>query len=143
MAKFIYNIRHYLIKTLQRLLGEHEVTFLSTPHFQNRKIKVAIRKVAVSIEGAAAMFHLATHDSLLVKDEEIYNGCIGVCEIGALTTDFPVIKRMAIDNHFSHGEQIGIATYLDAVIRDVEDAYGYASTLIFNASMSLGEAHLP
>ncbi|UKS25108.1 ParM/StbA family protein [Paenibacillus sp. HWE-109] len=109
----------------QRLLGEHEVTFLSTPHFQNRKIKVAIRKVAVSIEGAAAMFHLATHDSLLVKDEEIYNGCIGVCEIGALTTDFPVIKRMAIDNHFSHGEQIGIATYLDAVIRDVEDAYGY------------------
>ncbi|MEC0227461.1 ParM/StbA family protein [Paenibacillus alba] len=109
----------------QRLLGEHEVTFLSTPHFHNRKIKVSIRKVAVSIEGAAAMFHLATHDSLLVKDEEIYNGCIGVCEIGALTTDFPVIKRMAIDNHFSHGEQIGIATYLDAVIRDVEDAYGY------------------
>ncbi|OPH53163.1 hypothetical protein BC351_32340 [Paenibacillus ferrarius] len=109
----------------QRLLGEHEVTFLSTPHFHNRKIKVSIRKVAVSIEGAAAMFHLATHDSLLVKDEEIYNGCIGVCEIGALTTDFPVIKRMAIDNHFSHGEQIGVATYLDAVIRDVEDAYGY------------------
>ncbi|MDF2651015.1 MAG: hypothetical protein K0Q73_6820 [Paenibacillus sp.] len=109
----------------QRLLGEHEVTFLSTPQFQNRKIKVAVRKVAVSIEGAAAMFHLATHDSLQVKDEEIYNGCIGVCEIGALTTDFPVIKRMAIDNHFSHGEQIGIATYLDAVIRDVEDAYGY------------------
>ncbi|MEW9702113.1 hypothetical protein [Paenibacillus sp. SI8] len=109
----------------QRLVGEHEVTFLSTPQLHNRKIKVSIRKVAVSIEGAAAMFHLATHDSLLVKDEEIYNGCIGVCEIGALTTDFPVIKRMAIDNHFSHGEQIGIATYLDAIIRDVEDAYGY------------------
>jgi plasmid segregation protein ParM len=109
----------------QRLLGEHEVTFLSTPQFHNRKIKVSIRKVAVSIEGAAAMFHLATHESLQVKDEEIYNGCIGVCEIGALTTDFPVIKRMAIDNHFSHGEQIGVATYLDAVIRDVEDAYGY------------------
>lgn len=109
----------------QRLLGEHEVTFLSTPHFHNRKIKVTIRKVAVSIEGAAAIFHLATHDSLQVKDEEIYNGCIGVCEIGALTTDFPVIKRMAIDNHFSHGEQIGIATYLDSVIRDVEDTYSY------------------
>ncbi|MDR6552160.1 ParM/StbA family protein [Paenibacillus qinlingensis] len=108
-----------------RLLGEHEVTFLSTPQFHNRKIKVSIRKVAVSIEGAAAMFHMATHDSLQVKDEEIYNGCIGVCEIGALTTDFPVIKRMAIDNHFSHGEQIGIATYLDAIIRDVEDAYGH------------------
>ncbi|NOV00322.1 ParM/StbA family protein [Paenibacillus planticolens] len=109
----------------QRLLGEHEVTFLSTPQLHNRKIKVSIRKVAVSIEGAAAIFHLATHDSLQVKDEEIYNGVIGVCEIGALTTDFPVIKRMAIDNHFSHGEQIGIATYLDAIIRDVEDAYGY------------------
>src|SRR5690606_11529662 len=40
-------------------------------------------------------------------------------------TDFPVIKRMAIDNHFSHGEQMGMATYLDAIIRDVEDTYGY------------------
>ncbi|MFC5446895.1 ParM/StbA family protein [Paenibacillus aestuarii] len=109
----------------QRLVGEHEVTFHSTPQLRNRKIKVTIRKVAVSIEGAAAIFHLATHDSLLVRDEEIYNGCIGVCEIGALTTDFPVIQRMAIDNHFSHGEQIGIATYLDAIIRDIEDAYGY------------------
>jgi plasmid segregation protein ParM len=108
-----------------RLLGEHEVTFLSTPQFHNRKIKVIIRKVAVSIEGAAAMFHMATHDSLQVKDEEIYSGCIGVCEIGALTTDFPVIKRMVIDNHFSHGEQIGMATYLDAIIRDVEDTYGH------------------
>ncbi|MGG1514016.1 ParM/StbA family protein [Paenibacillus oryzisoli] len=109
----------------QRLLGEHEVTFLSTPQLRNRKVKVIVRKAAISIEGAAAMFHLATHDSLQVKDEEIYSGIIGVCEIGALTTDFPVIKRMAIDNHFSHGEQIGIATYLDAIIRDVEDAYGY------------------
>jgi plasmid segregation protein ParM len=110
----------------QRLVGEHEVTFLSTPQLKNRKVKVCIRKSVISIEGAAALFHLATHDSLQVKDEEIYYGVIGVCEIGALTTDFPVVKRMAIDNHFSHGEQIGIATYLDSIIRDVEDAYGYA-----------------
>ncbi|HEY0827048.1 MAG TPA: hypothetical protein VGE40_03050, partial [Bacilli bacterium] len=69
---------------------------------------------------------MATHDNLQVKDEEIYYGCIGVCEIGALTTDFPVIKRMGIDNQFSSGEQMGLATYLDSIIRDVEDAYGYS-----------------
>ncbi|MFE5321355.1 hypothetical protein ACFQ88_21850 [Paenibacillus sp. NPDC056579] len=108
-----------------RLVGEHEVTFLSTPHLKNRKIKVSIRKAVVSIEGAAALFQLATHDNLQVKDEELYHGCIGICEMGALTTDFPVINKMSIDNQFSTGEQIGLATYLDNIIRDVEDQYGY------------------
>jgi plasmid segregation protein ParM len=109
----------------QRLIGEHEVTFLSTPQLKNRKIKVSIRKAIVSIEGAAALFHLATHDSLQIKDEELYYGCIGVCEIGSLTTDLPVVKRMSVDNHFSSGEHVGLATYLDSIIRDVEDAHGY------------------
>lgn len=108
-----------------RLLGEHEVTFHTTPKLQNRRVKLNIRQAVVSIEGAAALYHLATHDSLQVKDEEIYNGIIGVCEIGALTTDFPVIKRMNIDNQFSTGEQFGLATYLDAIIREIEDQFGY------------------
>src|SRR5690606_29390278 len=46
-------------------------------------------------------------------------------EMGALTTDFPVVKRMSIDNQFSTGEQLGLASYLDSIIRDVEDQYGY------------------
>lgn len=110
----------------ERLLGEHEVTFLSTPKLRNRRIKVIVKDTFVSIEGAAALFNMATHDSLQVKDEELYYGCIGVCEIGALTTDFPVIKRMAVDNHFSSGEYIGLSSYLDSIIRDVEDKYGYS-----------------
>jgi plasmid segregation protein ParM len=97
----------------QRLVGEHEVTFLTTPNLRGRKVKVSIRRAVVSIEGAAALYNLATLDSLQVRDEEIYYGCIGVCEIGALTTDLPVVKRMNIDN------------YLELIIRDVEDAYGY------------------
>ncbi|MDF2959452.1 MAG: ParM/StbA family protein [Paenibacillus sp.] len=108
-----------------RLVGEHEVTFLSTPHMRNRKVKVSIRKAIVSIEGAAALFHMATHDNLQVKDEELYNGCIGICEMGALTTDFPVVNKMSIDNQFSTGEQMGLASYLDNIIRDVEDQFGY------------------
>jgi plasmid segregation protein ParM len=109
----------------QRLVGEHEVTFLSTPQLRGRKVKVIVRRAVISIEGAAALYNMATHESLQVKDEELYYGCIGICEIGALTTDLPVVNRMNIDNHFSYGEQIGMATYLDSIIRDVEDAYGY------------------
>lgn len=113
-------------KTLEnRLVGEHEITFLTTPKFKNKRVRLLIRRAVVSIEGAAALFNLATHDSLQVKNEEIYYGCVGVCEIGALTTDFPVIKRMSVDNHFSTGEQLGMATYLDSIIRDVEDQFGY------------------
>jgi len=110
----------------ERLVGEHEVTFLSTPQLKGRKVRVSIRKAVVGIEGAAAVYHMATHDTLQVKDEELYYGCIGVCEIGALTTDFPVVKRLTVDNHFSHGEQMGMSMYLDGIIRDVEDQYGYA-----------------
>lgn len=109
----------------ERLVGEHEVTFLSTPKLRGRTVRVIIRRAIVSVEGAAALFHLATHNNLQVRDEEIYYGCIGVCEIGALTTDFPVVKRMTIDNQFSTGEQLGMAAYLDAIIRDVEDQFGY------------------
>lgn len=109
----------------ERLVGEHEVTFLSTPQLRNRKVKVIIRQAIVSIEGAAALYNMATYDNLQVKDEELYYGCIGICEMGALTTDFPVLKRMSIDNQFSTGEQMGLATYLDPIIRDVEDMYGY------------------
>jgi plasmid segregation protein ParM len=108
-----------------RLVGEHEVTFMTTPQLRNRKVRVIIRKAVISIEGAAALFHMATHDSLQVKDEELYYGCIGICEIGALTTDFPVLRRMSIDNQFSTGEQMGMAAYLDYIINDVEDTYGY------------------
>jgi len=109
----------------ERLVGEHEVTFLSTPKLRGRTIRVLIRRAVISIEGAAALFHMATHDNLQVRDEELYYGCIGVCEMGALTTDFPVIKRMSIDNQFSTGEQLGLASYLDSIIRDVEDQFGY------------------
>lgn len=109
----------------ERLTGEHEVTFLSTPGLRNRTVRIIIRRAVVSVEGAAALFHLATHDNLQMKNEELHNGCIGICEIGALTTDFPVVKRMNIDNQFSTGEQFGLATYLDSIIRDVEDQYGY------------------
>ncbi|WP_157279852.1 ParM/StbA family protein [Paenibacillus swuensis] len=109
-----------------RLIGEHEVTFVTSPQLRNRRIKVRIRRAIVSIEGAAALFNLATHDNLQVRDEEIYNGCIGVCEIGSLTTDLPVVNRMSIDNNFSYGEQMGMANYLDAIMRDVEDTYNYS-----------------
>ncbi len=109
----------------ERLVGEHEVTFLSTPRLRGRTVRVNIRRAIVSIEGAAALFHMATNENLSVRDEELYNGCIGICEMGALTTDFPVVKRMSIDNQFSTGEQLGLASYLDSIIRDVEDQYGY------------------
>lgn len=109
----------------ERLTGEHEVTFLSTPKLRGRTVRVVIRRAVVSVEGAAALFHMATNDNLQMRDEELYYGCIGVCEIGALTTDFPVVNRMSIDNQFSTGEQLGLASYLDAIIRDVEDEFGY------------------
>lgn len=108
-----------------RLTGEHTVTFHSTPQLKNKKVKIVIKKTFIFIEGAAALYHMATDQRLEVQQDHLFQGCIGVCEIGALTIDVPVIKRMNIDNRFSYGEQTGLASYLDSIIRDVEDEYGY------------------
>ncbi len=54
-----------------RLVGEHVVTFFSTPKLKNREVKVSIKRAIVSIEGAAALYHMATHESLQVKDEQL------------------------------------------------------------------------
>src|SRR5690606_231731 len=53
----------------ERLIGEHEVTFLTTPGLRDRTVRVSIRRAIISIEGAAAILNLATHDNLQVKDE--------------------------------------------------------------------------
>lgn len=116
----------YHPQLIERLVGEHEVTFLSTPGLKNRTVRVHISRAFVSIEGAAAIFNLATHDNLQIRDETLYNGCIGVCEIGAITTDFPILRRMAVDNLFSSGEYLGLSSYLDSIITEVEDTYGYS-----------------
>lgn len=112
-------------KLTERWVGEHEVMFHTTPTLKNRKVKITIPKIFVSPEGAAAIYNLATHDNLQIKDPSLYEGCIGVCEIGAITTDFPIVRRMAVDNLFSTGEYLGMSSYLDAVIHEVEDTYGY------------------
>jgi plasmid segregation protein ParM len=109
----------------ERLTGDHEVTFVTTPKLKNRKIRVIIRKVVVAVEGAAALFHLATDENLKVKDDKVASGLVGVCDIGSITTDLPIINKLVIDNQFSEGEQIGISTYLDMVMKDVEETYGY------------------
>ncbi|BCJ86561.1 acetate and sugar kinases/Hsc70/actin family protein [Effusibacillus dendaii] len=54
-----------------------------------------------------------------------YYGTVGVCEIGALTTDFPIMKKLQSDNRFSHGEYFGLASYLDAIRQDVFENFGY------------------
>lgn len=110
---------------IQRLEGEHEVKFVSTPKYRGRTVRIIVKKVAVGIEGAAAILNIATQDDLSVKDEMAYYGTVGVCEIGALTTDFPILKKMQPDNRFSHGEYFGIASYLDAIRQDIYEKFGY------------------
>jgi len=110
---------------IQRLEGEHEVKFISTPRYRGRTVRVIIKKVMVGIEGASAVLNIATHDDLSVKDETAYYGTVGVCEIGSLTTDFPIMKKLQPDNRFSHGEYFGIASYLDAIRQDVYEKFGY------------------
>ncbi|MFC4768139.1 hypothetical protein [Effusibacillus consociatus] len=79
----------------------------------------------MGIEGAVAILNIATNDDLSVKDEMAYYGTVGVCEIGSLTTDFPIMKKLQPDNRFSHGEYFGIASYLDAIRQDVYEKFGY------------------
>jgi plasmid segregation protein ParM len=110
----------------QRLLGEHEVTFMTTPKLKNRKVKVVVHKVLVAVEGVAALYHLATDENLRIIDDVVASSVVGVCDIGNITTDLPIVRKLAIDNQFSDGIQVGLANYLDMIIKEVEETHDYS-----------------
>lgn len=106
--------------------GQHQVTFLKTPLYEGKTVRIQFEKVLVNTEGFAAYIDLTTNDNGSVKNEELLGKTMLINDIGGLSTDSAIITKEAeVDNTNSTGLKTGVSTYLDNIIRKVYAEYKY------------------
>lgn len=106
--------------------GQHQVTFLKTPEFEGKIVRIQFEQVLVNTEGFAAYMDLTTNNDGSVKNEELIGKTILINDIGGLSTDSAIItKDSEVDNNNSDGIKTGVSTYLDTIIRKVYSEYKY------------------
>ncbi|MCM3413216.1 ParM/StbA family protein [Metabacillus litoralis] len=106
--------------------GQHSVTFLKTPEFEGKTVRIQFEQVLVNTEGFAAYMDLTTDNDGSVKNEEIFGKTILINDIGGLSTDSAIItKDTQVDNINSVGIKKGVSTYLDSIIRKVRSEHQY------------------
>lgn len=110
----------------EKLKGNsHEVTFLTTPGYENKKIRIKFYDSLVNVEGHAAMIDLTTKNDGTPRNEDIINKMVLIHDIGGLSTDSAIIKPDgSVDNINSDGEKEGLSSYLDEIMRQVDDEFG-------------------
>ncbi|WP_438770078.1 Alp7A family actin-like protein [Brevibacillus sp. JB24b] len=106
--------------------GIHEIRFLDTPLYSGKIVHTSFDEVLVSSEGQAATMELTVNEDGTLKNEDLSKMTYLVHDIGGLSTDIAVVEPNGnVDNVNSHGEKIGVAPYLDNIIREVREVYGY------------------
>ncbi|WP_268626987.1 ParM/StbA family protein [Paenibacillus alvei] len=106
-----------------KIMGSYKVEFLSG-RIKGRKVTIHIEDVAVLPEGVPVVMNRMLDDSATkFRDESLRSGQVGVIDIGAFTTDMPVIVNGKPDSDASDGLDEGIAIYLDRIVDYVNDRY--------------------
>lgn len=110
----------------EKLKGNsHEVTFLTTSGYENKKVRIKLYDVIVNTEGHAAMIELTTKKDGSPRNEDLINKMVLLHDIGGLSTDDAIIKPDGtVDNINSDGEKEGLSSYLDEIIQRVDDEFG-------------------
>lgn len=137
----IYQVTHYLSTGLpldeskrgktkhfrQKIKnGQHQVTFLKTPQYEGKTVRLNFVQVIVNTEGFAAYIDLTTNNDGSTKNEDLIGKTIMINDIGGLSTDTAVITKGAeVDNEFSDGIKRGVSTSLDNIIKKVYSQYKY------------------
>ncbi len=111
----------------ERFTGStHEITFLQTPNHSGKRVTLTFDRALVGVEGYAAMSHLVTDETGRIKDQTLADSHVLIVDIGGCSTDCAVFSPgLRVDNRTSEGLRLGVSSYLDAIMRDVEDAHGY------------------
>lgn len=107
----------------QMIRGEYELEFLWSAT-KSRRMKISIDDVAVLPEGVAVLMNQMLNDTATgFRNPGLRKGQRGVIDIGAFTTDMPVIVDGKPDSDASEGISEGIANYLDKIVRYVNESY--------------------
>lgn len=103
-------------KMKERLIGEFEVTLMNPDGTRGRKVQIIIEEVTIVPEGVPVVMNQMLNN--LANDivrPELRKGSRGVIDIGAFTTDIPVIVDGRPDSMQSDGLDEGISTYIDKI----------------------------
>jgi plasmid segregation protein ParM len=112
----------------EMLQREFTVEFL-TPELKGRIVKVIIEDVVVIPEGVAVIMNqMINDDATGFSKPELRQGQRGVIDIGAFTTDIPVIVNGKADSDASDGIEEGIANYLEKIVSVINDKYNVKMT---------------
>lgn len=103
-------------KMKNKLIGEFEVTLMDTNGQRGRKVRLIIENVVVAPEGVPVIMNrMLNEEATELIRPELRAGSYGVIDIGAFTTDIPVIVNGKPDSLASDGIDEGIATYIDRI----------------------------
>lgn len=109
-------------KMTSRLSGEFDVTIMEANGQRGRKVHIIIDKVVVAPEGVPVLMNrMLNEEATDFIRPELREGSYGVIDIGAFTTDIPVIVNGKPDSLASDGITEGIATYIDKIANSLSE----------------------
>ncbi|WP_163979290.1 ParM/StbA family protein [Paenibacillus alvei] len=110
-------------KMKQRLVGEFDVTLMDARGERGRTVKIFIHDVTIAPEGVPVLMNqMLNNEANDIARPELRVGSRGVIDIGAFTTDIPVIVNGKPDSMASTGIDEGIATYIDKIAKSLSES---------------------
>ncbi len=112
----------------ERLSGRYSVRFMSGV-LKDREVIINIENPQVLPEGVAVIMNQTLNEQATgYKNKRLMEIVLGVCDIGAFTTDFAVIARGTPDSDASRGLKKGVAECIDRVVENVNRQHGINMT---------------
>lgn len=103
-------------KLKEKLLGEFDVTLMDAQGKRGRTVRIIIEDVTIAAEGVPVIVNqMFNQDASDIADPSLTQGSYGVIDIGAFTTDIPIIVDGKPDSDASDGLDEGISTYIDKI----------------------------
>lgn len=107
----------------RKLKGSYTVTF-NSGGLQGRTVHVHIDQVEIMPEGIAVIINQMFNETATkIRNASLQQAQIGVIDIGAFTTDLPVVVKGKPNSQASDGIREGIANYLDRIVEFVNQQY--------------------
>lgn len=107
----------------EKIQGTYQVTF-NTGELKGRTVYVHIDRVELVPEGVAVVINQMFNETgTQIRDTSLQHDPVGVIDIGAFTTDLPIVVKGKPNSQVSDGLEEGIANYLDHIVEFVKQTY--------------------
>lgn len=110
-------------KLMMRMIGSFDVTLLDNTGKPSRTVTIVFEDVTVAPEGVPVLANQTmSADGKTIARPELRQGSFGIIDVGAFTTDIPVLVNGKPDSKASDGIDEGISTYIDKIAKTLSAA---------------------